>query len=351
MTISFGESDHSTFHFDPVLSMTDEQLSQLMEKLGSSYTRLQGDNVQSDHCFLHNNDSATLGISINAPHPWNCFVPNCKKGKDVQSLVAAALHIDRQSALTWIYKEFPSLLEKRGKAMFVFSKEDEAVKGRFVLAKSALAAYPLDQSNRIGYRAVQHPRPPHNRPLCSEAQADLYHLGYDLRYHRIIYPVFHDDGELAGLIGRCMLPSCPKEDRWFNYDEGKFKKSRCLMGAELPVDQDHPIVVVEGPSDYIVMRSLGVPNVRAFMGAEYSEFQFNMVASYGLPIVPLFDCDKAGIEALGKFRKKASKNGLRLLPFRYPQAAFVNGKADPGNLTEESISELLASFKQVFKLR
>jgi len=109
-------------------------------------------------------------------------------------------------------------------------------------------------------------------------------------------------------------------------------------------------VVVEGPTDFIIMKSLGVPNVMALMGAEYSDFQFDLIASYRLPVVPLFDHDKAGINALYKFRAHAKKTRLRILPFRYPDSCFVDGKADPGSLTEESVGELVKSFGNLFSL-
>lgn len=322
--------------FEPIFSLSEDQLGTVLTNLGAHYTRMQGENVQSDHCFLHHNHSPSLGVSIHAPHPWNCFVAGCQKGTDLIGLVAAALRIDRSDAVSWIYELLPEVSsEKRGA---IFKARSEKVEGRFVLSTAVLSAYPLSADNDIGYRAIAY------MDLCSREQADEFGLHYDRRHHRIIFPVHHPDGQLAGLIGRSMLQNVPKKDRWYNYDEGHFKKGRCVMGSHLPLVPGAPVVVVEGPSDYIFLRSCGVPNVRATMGADFNAHQVEIILATGHDLVPLFDKDPAGQAATRKFRKIVDGRA-RMLSVTYPKDHLnPDGTADPRSVGREGVAKLVASF-------
>ena len=327
---------YEEWSFEPSFSLTEEQLGLLLEDLGARYARMQGDNVQSSHCFLHHNNSATLGVSIHAPHPWNCFVPDCQKGSDIIGLVAAARGKGRPDAVTHLYTLFPEIQTENKEAVFKSGPADEAL-GRFILSESVMAAYKLSAKESIGYRAIEY------AGYCTREQADEYGLGYDRTTHRLLFPVRHSDGVLAGLIGRCMLPNCSKDDRWFNYDEGQFKKSKCLMGSEVSLDPNHPVVVVEGPSDYVFVRAQGIPNVRATMGAEFSSYQLEQIVSYGLDIIPLFDNDKAGFIALNKFRKQVAGR-CKILSCKYPLKYLDDqSHGDPRSIGAEGLKVLMSN--------
>jgi 5S rRNA maturation endonuclease (ribonuclease M5) len=247
---------------------------------------------------------------------------------------------DREDAFAWLAFTIPGIDTRKGALKFELRKDSplSAPAPRFALSPAVLAAYSLSQSDDIGFRAIEY-----YGKLCTREQAVEYKLGYHLAEHRLIFPVFYSDGVLGGLIGRCMLKNCASHERWFNYDEGHFKKGRMLMGAERPIDKDKPLVVVEGPSDAIYLRARGIPNVLALMGCEFSDEQVALLLAYRQPIVPLFDDDTAGRAALAKF-KKAVGNQTRLLPFQYPTSAYKEKKADPRQIPEECLPDLVASF-------
>lgn len=324
--------DTKKFLFEPLFSFTEEELSEILVALGADFTRPQGENVQANRCFLHGNNSPTLGVSIHSPHPWNCFIAECHRGSDIVSLVAIAQRCDRADAIAWLFNLFPNAETTTSDVSFTSQKE--AQERPFSLSPAVLAAYPLDAHNRRGFKAIAH------LDLCTEEQAVEYQLGYDKRQERLLFPVFHPDGKLAGLIGRSMLIDCPKSHRWYNYDEGHFKKAKCLMGAEQPLDPKHPITIVEGPGDYIFLRSCGVPNVRGLMGADFSEFQMELVMSYGHDVVPLFDADKPGYLAKDKFKRRA-QGRCRILPVHYPEEYLRRGLNDPRALGREGVKALL----------
>lgn len=333
MSLTFG--GHSV-DIEPDFMLSYEELSDIMVELGASYTKMQGNNCQADHCFFHENEHPTLGISLDSPHPWGCFSGRCDaKGKTVVGLVARALNISKSQAVAWILQRFPDsrVTSRRG----LFENPYSEVAKRFVLSPAVLEAYQLCADNNIGYRAIDYLSSQMGYTFCTHAQADSYHLGYDRSEHRLIFPVYHADGALAGLIGRAMRDGV--KNRYYNYDEGFFKKSLTLMGAEQPVDKDHPVVVVEGPTDYIYLRSCGVKNLRAFMGAGFSDTQVDMVCDLGLPVVPLFDLDAAGRDAQKKFRELAGRR-IRIKSFRYPSGS---GK-DPRSIPRHLITNLVDSF-------
>jgi 5S rRNA maturation endonuclease (ribonuclease M5) len=211
---------------------------------------------------------------------------------------------------------------------------------RFTLSEAALAAYPLDQENNIGFRAIDYLSRQMGYIFCTHEQAIAYGLGYHLAKHRLMFPVRHPDGVLAGFVGRSMIG---KIRGYYNYDQGFFNKSLCLIGAEGPMQRNYPLVVVEGPTSYVYLRSCGVPNVVATMGADFSIAQVRLIEGYGLDIVPLFDSDAAGMRA--KYRlKRLLGEKRRILSFAYPAKAYREGKADPRQVPRDLIPVLRKSF-------
>lgn len=320
--------------------LTEHQIEQLLIDCGAHRTKKQGNNVQSGHCFLHHNDSPTLGVNIDYPHNWNCF--SChKKGPDIVTLVERAKKITRPEAFSYIVQKFDlDLAAEKFSLQRKVDLSDEPP--RFELSNSALAAYPLDAENGIGYRAAAH------YLGIDKPTADRFSLGYRLKDHRLVFPVFHADGALAGLIGRCLLPSCTHADRWRNFDAERFKRDRVLLGAELPVDPDRPIIIVEGPRDFFKIRSLGWDNVRATLGSDASDWQIEVLAGYGVDVVPLYDEDRAGEDGRRKLRRRLK--GTSVLSFKFPDEAIDSqtGKGDPAMLTKVTFAELVLSFRRGF---
>lgn len=320
--------------------LTEHQIEQLLIDCGAHRTKRQGNNVQAGHCFLHHNDSPTLGVGIDYPHAYNCFSCHAK-GPDIVALVERAKNITRNEAFSYIVQKFNLDLaaDKFSLKRKVDLSDDTP---RFELSTNALAAYPLDVENGIGYRAAAH------YLGIDKATADRFRLGYRLKDHRLVFPVFHGDGVLAGLIGRCLLPSCTHANRWRNFDAGSFKRERVLVGAELPVDPDKPLIIVEGPRDFFKIRSLGWDNVRATLGSDASAWQIDTIASYGIDVVPLYDEDRAGEDGRRKLRK--ALKGTSVLSFKFPEEAIDQhtGKGDPAMLTKETFAELVLSFRKGF---
>jgi len=328
---------------DLYVELTTEQISAVLLSLGANRTQPQGANVQSDHCFLHGNDDPTLGVSVDPPHAWNCFNPICKKGTTIFSLIRHARNTPTlRQAREWLYQLFPDL-RSCDRPFKSLSDAEDRLYQRFELPKMAMAAYPLDAHDEIGYRAVDY------YGKCSREQADEYHLGYDYRYHRLVVPIYHEDGVLAGITGRHMTDNF-HGNRWYNYDPGEFRTGFVIDGQEQPLE-DGPIVVVEGPGDRINLRAMGIPNVCSLLGAEFSKWQVENLVKFGRPIVPMFDFDAAGFKGKNKFIKMVNRR-VEIWGYEYPAAAFdEDGKADPGSIPHNEAEFLLSTFSMASKMK
>lgn len=315
------------------IELSEGQLEDLLTHLGSRRVRRSGNNLQSDHCFLHNNSSPTLGIQCEPPFKWGCF--SCKAGGyGIKSLVAKAKGISQMDAQAFLCLRYSITIGKKGFSLVQRSKEVAPLK-RFTLPRSALGAYQLDSEGSEACCAYLGVDP---------ATASRFRIGYMAKKKRLVFPVFHANGDLGGLVTRSMRPDCPKELRWCNLDAESFKKEFVIMGEELPVDPSKPLVVVEGPRDFYSIRKFGWDNVRAILGSKASEWQLAYLASKGVPIVPVLDSDTAGCLGTLHMRRHLSKAGVKVWSYRYPE--FPEGvKQDPGNLTASLFTDLAASFK------
>jgi hypothetical protein len=323
------------------IKMNETQLIDLMEKLGAVYARVHGKNVQADHCFLHGNNSPTLGINIESGK-WNCF--SCgKKGNSVIELVAAAKKIHVEQAYSWILETFPDVILD-GKFSLKRKALRDDTRERYELSEAVMAAYDPSANEDIGYRASAY------YLGIDKPMTDKLGLGYDRLNHRLIFPVRHEDGVLGGLIGRCLLKNIDKRFRWYNYDSEQFKKSEVIMGGELPVDKTKPLLIVEGPRDYCKIRSFGYDNVRATLGISFSDFQIDHVVRTGCNVVPLYDEeDNPHVRKAISRLKKALKSHTHILSYRYPEGyADENGKTDPACLDAEGFGKLVDSFRRGF---
>lgn len=328
---------------DMYVELSTDQIADVLLDLGANRTRPQGENVQSDHCFLHKNEDPTLGVSVDAPHSWNCFNPLCKKGITIFSLIKHARGATLKQAREWLYQRFPDLRSSERPFKALSDASTEPLRRHFTLPHTVLAAYPLNADGDLGYRAVDY------YGVCSREQADEFHLGYDRRYHRLIVPVYHKNGDLGGLTGRHMQKNF-HGNRWYNYDPGEFLTGYVIAGSEQPLVPG-PVVVVEGPGDYLNLRAMGIPNVRSVLGAEFTDWQLEELVALDRPIVPMFDHDKAGFKAKRKFIDSVNRR-VEIWGYEYPTAAFgEDGKADPGSIPHDEADFLLSTFSQASKMK
>ena len=112
-------------------------------------------------------------------------------------------------------------------------------------------------------------------------------LRYDPEGQRILFPVFGADQELYGFTGRSIIPDDlrPKDSPKVKNYSG-LKKEHRLLGEHL-IDNDKPILVVEGLFALAHMIEIGVCkfcNPVAIMGSALSSPQRDLLISYDRPV-------------------------------------------------------------------
>lgn len=160
---------------------------------------------------------------------------------------------------------------------------------------------------------------------------------------RILFPVFSRDKQLYGFTGRAVFDKVEPRIR----DYHGLPKARVLLGLHLIRPEDKHIILVEGLFDYAKMVQYDQPAV-ATMHAGLTDEQANLLIDLGLPVIEMYDNDKAGEDAVEVAKKKLEK----YLPFstvKYPERRSKKGKVicpkDPATLTEEEVEEMIRKAK------
>lgn len=143
-----------------------------------------------------------------------------------------------------------------------------------------------------------------------------YMIGRDLENETVTIPAFWEDGTLAGIIGRYIDPSRPKNSRFMVY---KFPKSSTLYPLDKLEVKDGVLLCVESMFDVMMMRKWGFKNVAAVMGDGLSRIQARMIASMCKRVIVLLDSDERGQEAAQRFRKELSGKVSVMTPSYLPE--------------------------------
>lgn len=157
---------------------------------------------------------------------------------------------------------------------------------------------------------------------------------------RILFPVFDRKGRLHGFTGRAVLNSVDMRVR----DYHGFQKANALLGLHLVDPTDRFVVLVEGLFDMAVVYQYGYSAVAA-MHAGVTDAQLAKLKDLGLPVVAMFDNDKAGKEATERLIEKVG-GSLPLSVAQYQPVITGKGKKvwakDPGECTMEEVDQMIA---------
>ena len=123
-----------------------------------------------------------------------------------------------------------------------------------------------------------------------------------------------------------------------------FQKASALLGIHLVNPKDKFVVVVEGLFDMAVVYQYGY-SVVATMHAGLTDAQFAKLKDLGLPLLSMFDNDKAGIEATQRMVEKVG-NALPMSVAPYFPRVTSKGKKvwvkDPGACTMEEVDKMVS---------
>jgi 5S rRNA maturation endonuclease (ribonuclease M5) len=180
-------------------------------------------------------------------------------------------------------------------------------------------------------------------------------IGWDRVRKRVTIPIFHPDGELAGIIGRAVLEQKTKayrkvygnQPKYYIYDN--FPIGEVLYGSHEFHSDDDTAILVEGTLDRLWLRELGYTNVLSIIIAKMAidkrsgtSTQAEILHALGVKkVVFMHDADDAG-----EVGKSVAYNILKG-EFMCYNTEYPEGWKDPlGDkehppLTNEQVDEML----------
>lgn len=276
--------------------MSKDQIEDLLVYLGSSkLTQWKGDKIQAC-CPIHGESNPSFGINVDFSPPdkpqehyqvFNCL--SCHAHGTIPWLVHQSLPDQFKTvkdAIQWLKDkygvEYAYHYDPKTKTLKRYEEfYEEVVEKRFTVPMSKLA--PL----KSGKQTFQYF---FDRGFDKEDMKE-YMIGRDLANETVTIPVFWEDGELAGIIGRYIDPSRPKNKRYRIYE---FPKSELLYPLDKLEVSDDTLILVEGQFDAMMLRKWGYFNVLATFTNAISRHQVDLIVSKCSKVITLFDYDEGG---------------------------------------------------------
>ena len=325
--------------------MTPYDLEQLVRELGFNHIRVVNKTDDTNIMFCcpyHGERNPSCGISVDKL-VGACFA--CGQTFTLAGFVAHVKGISIKTSKEWLEERFNikrKTLGGKGKLLKRYDDIDvqDDVGKRLVLPRIELAPF---KSGKVCHDYLL------DRGFTKSTFKDFM-LGWDTNKNRITIPLFWEDGELAGFIGRAVLepkidgkdnPAYYKvygnEDKYHVYPE--LKKSKILYPLNRLVLTDQKEVnLVEGTLDAIKMHQKGFTNTLAILGSKISKEQIEILSRLGvLRINAFLDNDKAGFEGIEKLYTLGKKDFV-VYKVNYPE-----GINDPAQLSSLQIEEMLKS--------
>ena len=179
-----------------------------------------------------------------------------------------------------------------------------------------------------------------------------FNLRFDIKYNRIVIPIYNLEGEMVGIRGR-QEGKDSSGIPYLSYTKLHPKRHDpkafgVWYGMHRPYDKTKPLILVEGEFDFIHMVAfLKLPNVWCSMGAEISKAQLETLRNWDVSnLVLFFDNDKGGDIAATSVIKAL----LGLYPIYKVSQYF--GYKDPSDLcVNKKAKKSLKSLKKIIEKR
>lgn len=152
-------------------------------------------------------------------------------------------------------------------------------------------------------------------------------------YSRAVIPIYSDQHNLAGYIGRSTKPYIKPK---FIFTK-TFKKTEHLYNYYRAIENARKLsclFILEGQGDVWRMHEAGVKNAVSIFGKELSEIQKNKIITSGVTkLVILTDNDQAGRESKVKIQRMFN----RMFTLKFPRLF----RKDVGDMTKKQIHETI----------
>jgi len=164
---------------------------------------------------------------------------------------------------------------------------------------------------------------------------------YDLFRNRLMFPIFHYNGDIVGFGGRVLDDSLPK---YINTPETDiYSKRKVLYGlfqAREAIRTANQALLLEGYMDCIKLQQTGVNNCTASLGTALTRDQASMLCRYTENVVILYDGDEAGQRETLRAADILTQEGLKV------QVVTLPGGKDPDEFIEANGKEEFLQYIQ-----
>ena len=220
----------------------EERLITLLESILGKAKKTSGDNYAFWSPFVnHHKPKLEINIKLNstADNPWHCWISD-EKGKSIRSLfrklkVSKGVWDEHNAIFSRKYKYKTDSTTEQSKVVQLPSEYIPLWKA----STSVIRKHALSYLTRRG---------------VSSAEILKYQMGYceeGIYKHKIIVPSYDENGMLNYFVGRSFY------DTSFKHKNPDVSKD--VVGFELFVNWDLPIVICEGVFDAIAVRMNSIP--------------------------------------------------------------------------------------------
>lgn len=294
----------------------EERLLSLLESVLGKAKKTSGDNYAFWSPFVnHHKPKLEINIKLNsnADNPWHCWISD-EKGKSIRSLFRK-LKVSKE-----IWDEHNSIFSRK----YRYRNDQATDQANDQVVQLPKEYIPLWKPSTSVIR--KHALSYLDRRGVSSAEVLKYQMGYceEGPYkHKIIVPSYNENGMLNYFVGRSFY------DTAFKHKNPEVSKD--VVGFEMFVNWDLPIVICEGVFDAIAVRMNSIP---LFGKSPQSELQKKIISKGVKSVYLALDSD-------------AFKNSLR-----FAESLMNNGvgvhivelkDSDPSDMGFKTINEKIKS--------
>lgn len=167
---------------------------------------------------------------------------------------------------------------------------------------------------------------------------------YDRFRDRIVFPIFHLNGQIVGFGGRVLDDALPK---YINSpDSILFNKSQSLYGLQQSKEacrKSDSVIIVEGNVDVLALHQHGIKNVVATLGTALTADHIRRLKGFAAQFFLVYDSDDSGIKAseriVGLFIKENVDAHVAILPTGHDPDSYLTqfGSDDFSKVISQSL--------------
>ena len=223
----------------------EEKLLSLLESVLGKAKKTSGDNYAFWSPFVnHHKPKLEINIKLNsnADNPWHCWISD-EKGKSIRSLFRK-LKVSKE-----VWDAHNSIFKRKYRYSNLPNSENN---GKTELVQLPKEYIPLWKPSTSVIR--KHALSYLTRRGVTSAEVLKYQIGYceeGIYKHKIIVPSYDENGMLNYFVGRSFY------DTTFKHKNPDVSKD--VVGFEMFVNWDLPIVICEGVFDAIAVRMNSIP--------------------------------------------------------------------------------------------